>query len=78
MTQETQQQEVLIIYCKCGKNLISVGNPDTFSSKEVASAIKEKRKIKVISFDKYKKMDAKLYCPNFVEEKDCPNNIKSK
>jgi len=66
-------EEVLIIYCKCGKNLILVGNPDTVSNKEVALAIKEKRKVKVIPFEKYKKMDIKLYCPDFVDEKNCPN-----
>ena len=78
MTQETQEKEVLMIYCKCGKNLIWVGKPDSFSSKEIASAIKEKRKVKIIPFKKYQKMDIKLYCPNFVSEEQCPNNIKSK
>jgi hypothetical protein len=73
-----EEKEVLMIYCKCGKNLICIGDPNAFSSKELASAIKEKRKVKIIPFKKYQKMDIKPYCPNFVSEEQCPNNIKSK
>lgn len=69
----TNEKDVLLIYCTCGKNLITVGDPNTISSKEIALAIKEKRKVKVIPFEKYKKMDIKLYCPDFVNEKNCPN-----
>lgn len=72
-----ENKETLIIYCKCGKNAIAIGNPDSFDSKEISEAIKEKRKVEVVDFAKYKEMDIKLYCPEFVKENKCPNNEKT-
>lgn len=68
-------ENVLLIYCKCGKNLIEVGDPTFFSGKELGEAVRENRKIETISIEEFRTRNTKFYCPNYVEENVCPNNI---